>query len=136
MYTYDSLYIPILLKLYTYNSVFFKKEVVCWRHQTLLPYTCYDPSPPPPPQPFKNRSLLIDWNFFQFAGDVKQLQRAFKKLDSNNNGWLTIQEFSLVLRLCDVNVDEEESFQLLTELDKGMNGRVNYNEFLKKLNST
>ena len=93
-------------------------------------------TPPPPPQPFRNRSLLIDWNFFQFAGDVKQLQRAFKKLDSNNNGWLTIQEFSLVLRLCDVNVDEEESFQLLTELDKGMNGRVNYNEFLKKLNST
>ena len=69
----------------------------------------------------------------QFSDDLKQLQRAFKKLDTNNNGSLTIQEFTLVLKLSDVELDEEESFQLLSELDKGMNGRINYHEFLKKL---
>lgn len=75
-------------------------------------------------------------NFLQFAGDVKQLQRAFKKLDTNNSGLLTIEEFSLVLKLCDVDIDEEESFQLFNELDKEMNGRVKYSAFLNKLNST
>ena len=76
-------------------------------------------------------------NFIQqFAGDTKQLQRAFRKIDASNSGWLTIQEFGLVLQLCDVILNDEESFQLFTELDKAMSGRVNYNEFLNKLNTT
>jgi len=72
----------------------------------------------------------------RFAGDTKQLQRAFRKIDASNSGWLTIQEFGLVLQLCDVILNDEESFQLFTELDKAMSGRVNYNEFLNKLNTT
>eukprot|EP00795_Rhopilema_esculentum_P012732 gene12732-3457_t len=71
----------------------------------------------------------------RFSGDLKQLQRAFKKLDKDAHGYLAVQEFTLVLKLCDVDIDPEENFQMLTELDKGMNGRVNYLEFLRKLGS-
>eukprot|EP00794_Sanderia_malayensis_P016835 gene16835-18533_t len=69
----------------------------------------------------------------KFPSDTKRLQRAFRKLDGSNVGSVTVQEFTLVLKLCDVQLAEEETFQLLSELDKGMTGRVRYVEFLNKL---
>ena len=44
-----------------------------------------------------------------------------------------MQEFRSVLQLCNTVLNEDEAFELLTELDDKMDGKVNYRDFLKKI---
>ena len=61
------------------------------------------------------------------------LRRAFKKLDKRNEGYLDMSEFRSVLQLCNIVLNEDEVLELLTQLDDKMEGKVNYNDFLKKI---
>ena len=61
------------------------------------------------------------------------LRRAFKKLDKQNEGYLDMSEFRSVLQLCNVVLNEDEVLELLAQLDDKMEGKVNYNDFLKKI---
>lgn len=67
------------------------------------------------------------------SDDWATLRRAFKKLDKKNEGYLDMQEFRSVLQLCNTVLNEDEAFELLTELDDKMDGKVNYRDFLKKI---
>ena len=61
------------------------------------------------------------------------LRRAFKKLDKKNDGYLALSEFRSVLQLCNVLLSEDEIFQLLSQLDDKMEGKINYKDFLKNI---
>ncbi|KAI8521540.1 hypothetical protein Bbelb_012940 [Branchiostoma belcheri] len=76
----------------------------------------------------------------KLAGDWKYLRRAFKKLDSDNTGYLSLPEFRSVLRLSNLILDEDEVYHVMSKFDENMEGKIPYNRFLedtlrKKLDS-
>ena len=72
----------------------------------------------------------------RLLSDVKNLRKAFKKLDDSKSGYLSISEFRSVLELCNVVLDEEESFQLAARYDDELSGKLKYDNFLKDLQKT
>jgi len=72
----------------------------------------------------------------RLLGDVKNLRKAFKKLDDTKSGYLSISEFRSVLELCNIVLDEEESFQLAARYDDKLNGKLKYDSFLRDLQKT
>nr|WQY91287.1 ddN-expressed EFCAB family member [Ciona robusta] len=66
----------------------------------------------------------------QLAGDWRTLRRAFKKMDVSADGMLTLPEFRSVLRLCNVVLDEDEVYHVLTQYDKDLSGKLDYKKFL------
>ena len=68
----------------------------------------------------------------QLSGDWKNLRRAFKKLDTKNEGYLSIPEFRSVLKLANVILDEEEVYHLLSQFDEDLSGKIPYNKFLNE----
>lgn len=55
-----------------------------------------------------NLMLYDAATFFQLSHNWKNLRRAFRKLDRESSGYLSLLEFREVLRLADVVVDEDE----------------------------
>lgn len=71
---------------------------------------------------------------FQLSGKWINLLRAFKKLDRDNNDFLSLQEFRHVLELCNVVLDEDDIYHILTEFDDSKNGgKIRYTKFLDKI---
>ncbi|XP_032219247.2 EF-hand calcium-binding domain-containing protein 6 [Nematostella vectensis] len=87
------------------------------------------------PKPNKGLSGITAKLRQKLSGEWKNLRKAFRKLDLQNDGYLSIPEFRSVLRLCNTVLEEDEIYHLLSELDSGMSGNVNYREFLTKVSS-
>jgi len=68
----------------------------------------------------------------KLSGDWKNLRRAFKKMDVNNEGHLSVPEFRSVLKLANVALDEEEVYQLLSQFDEDLSGKISYNRFINE----
>ncbi|XP_023931994.1 EF-hand calcium-binding domain-containing protein 6 [Lingula anatina] len=68
----------------------------------------------------------------KLSGDWKNLRRTFKKLDVNNEGYLSVPEFRSVLKLANVVLDEEEVYQVMQKFDENMSGKIPYNKFLSE----
>ncbi|XP_075786420.1 EF-hand calcium-binding domain-containing protein 6-like isoform X4 [Pelodiscus sinensis] len=68
----------------------------------------------------------------KLRGDWKILQRAFKKLDIDSNGYLSLPEFRSVLKLCNLLLDEDEVYHILSKFDPNMDGRIDYKSFLEE----
>ncbi|XP_076819252.1 EF-hand calcium-binding domain-containing protein 6-like isoform X2 [Clavelina lepadiformis] len=68
----------------------------------------------------------------QLAGDWRTLRRAFKKMDVSSDGMLTLPEFRSVLKLCNVVLDEDEVYHVLSKYDQSMSGKLNYKKFLQE----
>ncbi|KAK2169895.1 hypothetical protein LSH36_6g11000 [Paralvinella palmiformis] len=68
----------------------------------------------------------------KLINDWKSLRRAFKKLDVSRQGYLTVSQFRSVLKNANINLDEEEVYQLLSAFDENMTGRIPYNKFLSE----
>ena len=66
-------------------------------------------------------------------GEYKNLRRAFKNVDLKNDGYATVSNFRAVLRQANVGLDDEDIYQLLSELDENNEGRVKYTRFLDKI---
>lgn len=66
----------------------------------------------------------------QLAGDWKNLRRAFRKLDTRNEGYLSVPEFRSVLKLANVILDEDEVYHVLTQFDHNMSGKIPYEKFI------
>ncbi|KAJ8335897.1 hypothetical protein SKAU_G00392390 [Synaphobranchus kaupii] len=66
----------------------------------------------------------------QLQGDGRILRRSFQKLDAAGSGYLSPSEFGAVLRLCNVALNQEEVFHILSKFDRGLDGRVDYRSFL------
>ncbi|XP_069756339.1 EF-hand calcium-binding domain-containing protein 6 [Narcine bancroftii] len=67
----------------------------------------------------------------KLQGEWKPLRRAFKKLDSTSSGYLSLPEFRAVLKLCDLFLNEDEVYHIMTKFDENMEGKVNYKKFLE-----
>ncbi|XP_043920865.1 EF-hand calcium-binding domain-containing protein 6-like [Protopterus annectens] len=64
-------------------------------------------------------------------GEWKTLQRAFKKLDNNGTGFLSLPEFRSVLKLCNVMLDEDEVYHIMSKCDPNMDGHIDYKTFVE-----
>ncbi|XP_044146300.1 EF-hand calcium-binding domain-containing protein 6-like isoform X1 [Bufo gargarizans] len=67
----------------------------------------------------------------KLKGEWKTLRRAFKKLDMDSSGYLSLPEFRSVLKLCNFVLDEDEIFHIMSKYDQNMDGRINYKSFLE-----
>ncbi|XP_063969621.1 EF-hand calcium-binding domain-containing protein 6-like [Lytechinus pictus] len=68
----------------------------------------------------------------KLVGDWRNLRRAFKRLDTERTGYLTMPEFRNVLRLANMVLDEEEVYQVMSQFDEKMEGKINYNKFISE----
>ncbi|XP_022079348.1 EF-hand calcium-binding domain-containing protein 6-like [Acanthaster planci] len=72
------------------------------------------------------KQLLHDW---------KSLRRAFKKADLNHDGYLNVPEFRRILAESKIRFDEEDFYHIVSELDKNLDGRISYDEFISSMMS-
>ncbi|XP_076459815.1 EF-hand calcium-binding domain-containing protein 6-like isoform X2 [Babylonia areolata] len=68
----------------------------------------------------------------KLAGDWKNIRRAFRKLDVSGNGYLSLPEFRSVLKLANVLLDEEEVYHVMTEFDRDLTGKIQYEKFIEE----
>ncbi|XP_041364639.1 EF-hand calcium-binding domain-containing protein 6-like [Gigantopelta aegis] len=68
----------------------------------------------------------------KLAGDWKNLRRAFRKLDVTGDGYLSLPEFRSVLKLANVVLDEDEVYQVMSEFDRDMSGKIPYHKFMEE----
>ncbi len=61
---------------------------------------------------------------------MENLRRAFRKLDINNEGYLSVPEFRSVLKLANCVLSEEDIYQVMNQFDREMTGKISYNKFL------
>lgn len=69
----------------------------------------------------------------KLSGKWINLMRAFKKLDKDNKDFLSLQEFRHVLELCNVVLDEDDIYYILTEFDENRGDKIRYTKFLDKI---
>uniref|UniRef100_UPI00398F3BE9 EF-hand calcium-binding domain-containing protein 6 n=1 Tax=Pristiophorus japonicus TaxID=55135 RepID=UPI00398F3BE9 len=68
----------------------------------------------------------------KLQGEWKPLRRAFKKLDSTSSGYLSLPEFRAVLKLCDLLLNEDEVYHIMSKFDENMEGKIDYKKFLEE----
>lgn len=61
----------------------------------------------------------------------KEMRRMFRQIDTSSTGLVEAPEFRYVLRQFNVNLDEDEFYHLLSYYDKHMDGKLNYNDFIR-----
>lgn len=76
---------------------------------------------------------FVNWGMFQLLREHRTLRRAFKKLDQGNKGHLTVQDFRLALRECNIVFSNEDFYHIMTEFDRNMDGRISYDLFIKTM---
>ncbi|XP_033628760.1 EF-hand calcium-binding domain-containing protein 6-like [Asterias rubens] len=72
------------------------------------------------------KQLLQDW---------KSLRRVFKKADLNQDGSLSVPEFRRILAESKLRFDEEDFYHIVSELDKNLDGKISYDEFISSMMS-
>ncbi|XP_041426028.1 EF-hand calcium-binding domain-containing protein 6 isoform X2 [Xenopus laevis] len=60
----------------------------------------------------------------------RNLHQACQKLDRNGTGLLHLRDFRSVLRLCNIVLDEDEIFRIMSHYDKDLAGKLDYNRLL------
>lgn len=112
-----------------------KKQV--WRHGNNMLTLLQQPNPTIPmteiaEPPQKGLHGITSKLRHQLSGDWKNLRRAFKKVDTQNEGYLSVPEFRSVLKLANIILDEDEVYHVLSRFDEGMTGKIPYNKFLSE----
>ncbi|KAI1887577.1 hypothetical protein AGOR_G00191740 [Albula goreensis] len=69
----------------------------------------------------------------KLQGEGRTLRRSFRKLDTTGSGHLSPSEFGAVLKLCNVALNQEEVYHILSKFDRGLDGRVDYRGFLQEM---
>ncbi|EDS45906.1 calmodulin [Culex quinquefasciatus] len=67
------------------------------------------------------------------ASSEDELRQAFKVFDKNEDGFLTVEELSMVMKNFGERLSDEELADLLEEADVDKDGRINYEEFVTML---
>ncbi|CAF1342560.1 unnamed protein product [Rotaria magnacalcarata] len=62
----------------------------------------------------------------------KELRRSFKQHDPTNHGSIPIQIFKKILHQFKCTLNDEEFYQLASQLDIKMDGNINYNYFIQQ----
>ncbi|MGH0167981.1 UNVERIFIED_CONTAM: hypothetical protein FKN15_059367 [Acipenser sinensis] len=107
-----------------------------WRNGTnmaaVLQHSHRDVSEPPAGNHTSGLDTLTTRLRNKLQGEWKNLRRAFKKLDSDGSGFLSITEFRSVLKLCNLILDEDEVYHIMSKFDHNMDGHIEYNKFLEE----
>ncbi|XP_033890757.3 EF-hand calcium-binding domain-containing protein 6 [Acipenser ruthenus] len=107
-----------------------------WKNGTnmaaVLQHSHRDVSEPPAGNHTSGLDTLTTRLRNKFQGEWKNLRRAFKKLDSDGSGFLSITEFRSVLKLCNLILDEDEVYHIMSKFDHNMDGHIEYNKFLEE----
>eukprot|EP00058_Branchiostoma_floridae_P003899 XP_002589387.1 hypothetical protein BRAFLDRAFT_77829 [Branchiostoma floridae] len=61
----------------------------------------------------------------------QRMRRTFRAIDAKGEGFVSPVDFRQVLKEYGINLSEEEFFHLMTFYDKGMVGKISYNDFLR-----
>ncbi|XP_060697778.1 EF-hand calcium-binding domain-containing protein 6-like [Hemiscyllium ocellatum] len=69
----------------------------------------------------------------KLAGNRKTLERVCRKLDFTSTGFLTLPEFRSVLRLCNIVLDEDEIYHMMSKYDENMEGKIKYSNIINKI---
>ncbi|XP_078269632.1 EF-hand calcium-binding domain-containing protein 6-like isoform X3 [Rhinoraja longicauda] len=84
----------------------------------------------------KGLSTITEKLRWKLAGNWKTLDRVCKKLDQASTGFLTLPEFRSVLQLCNIMLDEDEMYHLMSKYDKDMVGKIKYSKLINKIFKT
>jgi Ca2+-binding EF-hand superfamily protein len=57
----------------------------------------------------------------------------FQKIDKNCQGYLTKIEFNQLLQQFDIQLNDEELYHLISEIDKNLDGIISYDELYRSL---
>ncbi|KAG8548553.1 hypothetical protein GDO81_024985 [Engystomops pustulosus] len=60
----------------------------------------------------------------------RKLLQSCQKMDTDGSGLLTLPEFQSVVRLCNIMLDEEEIYHIMSHHDKDLAGKINYSNLL------
>lgn len=60
--------------------------------------------------------------------------KAFKNLDTENRGYLTVEQLVQASKVLGMNFSEEEIKETMKEFDQNENGRLDFNEFENLIN--
>ncbi|VDI48256.1 Hypothetical predicted protein [Mytilus galloprovincialis] len=66
----------------------------------------------------------------KMMNEHRNLKRAFKKMDRQNRGYLSVMDFKKVLTTCKVSFSNEDFYHILSEFDHNMTGKISYQDFL------
>ncbi|XP_052088417.1 EF-hand calcium-binding domain-containing protein 6-like isoform X16 [Mytilus californianus] len=66
----------------------------------------------------------------KMMNEHRNLKRAFKKIDRQNRGYLSVMDFKKVLTSCKVSFSNEDFYHILSEFDHNMTGKISYQDFL------
>lgn len=80
---------------------------------------------------FFNKSFLI-FVYLKLSDSWKDLRRTFKQKDIHNTGSVSVQVFRDVLSQFKCTLNDEEFYQLTSQLDTKMNGAIFYNYFIQQ----
>ncbi|KAM8924698.1 EF-hand calcium-binding domain-containing protein 6-like [Pelodytes ibericus] len=64
----------------------------------------------------------------------KNLHQACQKLDHNKSGFLQFPEFRSVVKLCNIVLDEDDIYQIMSQYDKDLAGKINYSKLVSDHN--
>ncbi|XP_023337344.1 calmodulin isoform X1 [Eurytemora carolleeae] len=67
--------------------------------------------------------------------EIKQYKSTFKRFDVDNGGSIDSEELGNLVRVLGLNPTEEEVRRLTVEIDEDGSGEIEFNEFLKIMNS-
>jgi len=57
----------------------------------------------------------------------------FQKIDKNHQKYLTKIQLNQLLKHFDINLDEEELYHIMSEIDKNQDGFISYHELYDSL---
>ena len=62
--------------------------------------------------------------------DIRHLGRLFAQIDTNSDGYLTVDELKVALDKQQQSTSKVELSTIIDHIDTDRNGKINYNEFL------
>ena len=70
--------------------------------------------------------------FLQMISDWKGLRRAFRKMDSLGDGFVSVTDFKAAMYRFNFPLNEEDFFHIFSVFDENMEGRISYVEFMRR----
>lgn len=68
----------------------------------------------------------------QMISDWKGLRRAFRKMDSLGDGFVSVTDFKATMYRFNFPLNEEDFFHIFSVFDENMEGRISYVEFMRR----
>ncbi|XP_044154560.1 EF-hand calcium-binding domain-containing protein 6-like [Bufo gargarizans] len=65
------------------------------------------------------------------SSEWRNLRQSCLKMDTDGSGLLSLPEFRSVVKLCDIVLDEEEIYHLMSHYDQDLAGKIDYSKLLK-----